>query len=584
MKKWKGIDMFCGAGGSATGILESEVAEVKWAINHDEKAIESHAANHPEAEHYTQDIVDFDVTILPRKVDFIWISSECTHYSCAKGGDSRCEDSRTLPEQLFRYAKWTNPDMIFVENVKEFLTWGPLKQKTDKKGNPIFKNGKPAMVPDTDKDKLGIYYKRWVKKLMAMGYVNYRWKLLNAADYGAYTSRVRYFGVFAKKGVTIRFPKQTHVKGGAPGYEKWKAVKDVLDFEDKGKSIFGRKKPLTENSLARIYAGLEKFGAKGEGEMIVKNFSGRPWGKVNSVNCPLGAITTIDNKSLVHLMKYHGSKTTPISMDEPASTITTKDRLALVFPESFILKHYGNEKNAKSQVGSIKEPAGTITTNPKLALIETVSFLMKQYGTGENAKYNIGSVDKPAGSLTVNPKLALIEAEQNKSFIMRYYFGAKPTGIDETAPTIMAKRDQYLVQPSFLFNHNFDNKPKDVNQPCPTILASRKHWYLTQMETDSDFAEILKEKDRSDLNEKQKHYTILILAFMIIHGISDIKMRMLKVKELKCIQGFPENYILKGSDTEKKKFIGNSVHPLVAKVLLRSMWDANFQELNEVAA
>jgi DNA (cytosine-5)-methyltransferase 1 len=501
--KWEGVDLFCGAGGSAEGILNSDVAEVKWAINHDQIAIDSHAANHPEAEHFNEDVIDFDVTRLPKKINFFWMSSECTHYSCAKGGDSRCPDSRTLPEQLFRYADWCNPDVIFVENVKEFLTWGPLRQQLDKDGKPMFKNGKAFMVPDTDADKLGIYYKQWVKSLREMGYVNYRWKLLDAADFGAYTSRVRYFGIFTKPGIKIRFPSPTHHKTGVAGYQKWKAVKQVLDFEDKGKSIFGRKKPLSENTLARIYAGLEKFRVKDENEFIT--------------------ITTVDGKSLVYLMKYHGKGENILSPDAPSSTITTKDRLGL---------------------------------------IQCIPFLTKQYNSNGKPEYNNSSVDKPAGSLTTNPKLALVSPEQ---FIMKYHFGANPTRLNEVAQTIMAKRDTYLLSPEgFMMNHNYNNKPSYLENPCPTLLASRKHFYLVQMEL-----------GRSDLNEKQSMYTKSIIEFMSRHGIADIKMRMLKVSELKKIQGFPENYILKGSETLQKKFIGNSVHPIVAKALLKTMWEAN---------
>lgn len=163
------IDLFCGAGGATCGMEASGVAEIIACINHDELAIRSHSANHPHCKHYTEDIRLFDEHLLPQ-CDVIWMSAECTHFSIAKGGESRNADSRTLSEEIYRYAAHCNPNYIIVENVKEFLTWAPLVQKKDSKGNLVFKsNGEPYMVPDVDKHKLGSEYKKWVKKLEAMG-------------------------------------------------------------------------------------------------------------------------------------------------------------------------------------------------------------------------------------------------------------------------------------------------------------------------------------------------------------------------------------------------------------------------------
>lgn len=115
--------MFCGAGGATAGIVRSKFADVIWAINHDEKCIKAHKANHPETKHYTEDITELDVSVLA-PVDILWASIECTNYSNAKGGGARDADSRMLAFQLFRYALHCNPDFIIIENVREFLAWG----------------------------------------------------------------------------------------------------------------------------------------------------------------------------------------------------------------------------------------------------------------------------------------------------------------------------------------------------------------------------------------------------------------------------------------------------------------------------
>lgn len=181
----------------------------------------------------------------------LWASLECTNFSRAKGGLPRDADSRTLAEHLFRYIEALNPDYIQIENVEEFMSWGDL----DERGKPVSKDA-------------GRLYRKWVANVRGYGY-DFGHRILNAADFGAYTSRRRFFGIFARRGLPIVFPKPTHAKNPAQGdlfgqqLRKWRPVREVLDLEDAGESIFDRKKPLVEASLARIHAGLVKFVAGG---------------------------------------------------------------------------------------------------------------------------------------------------------------------------------------------------------------------------------------------------------------------------------------------------------------------------------
>lgn len=190
------IDLFCGAGGTSTGVNSARLdgeqcAEVIACVNHDAKAIASHAANHPNALHFTEDIRTLDLAPLmehlakcraenPNALIALWASLECTNFSKAKGGQPRDADSRTLAEHLFRYIEAINPDYIQIENVEEFMSWGSLDE-----------NGRPL-----SKDR-GRCYVRWVNKVKRYGY-DYQYRIMNAADYGAYTSRKRFFGIFAK--------------------------------------------------------------------------------------------------------------------------------------------------------------------------------------------------------------------------------------------------------------------------------------------------------------------------------------------------------------------------------------------------
>ena len=374
MKQLLYIDLFCGAGGTSTGvntarIEDEQCAEVIICVNHDAKAIASHAANHPNALHFTEDIRTLELSPLvqhlqkcrtqnPEALVVLWASLECTNFSKAKGGQPRDADSRTLAEHLFRYIEAIDPDYIQIENVEEFMSWGALDG-----------NGKPI-----SKDR-GRCYVRWRNRVKRYGY-NFDYRILNAADFGAYTSRKRFFGIFAKYGLPIVFPKQTHSKNGERtlfgSLEKWKPVREVLDFEDEGKSIFDRKKPLAEKTLERIYAGLIKFVAGGKDAFIIKYNS----------------------------MKR--GKYVPPSLDEPCPTVATQGRLALA-SVSFLSKQFSGQPYSKNV--SVEDPAGTITT------IDHHAFVSVYYGNGFNT-----SCAAPAETITTKDRMALVQV---KRFIAR---------------------------------------------------------------------------------------------------------------------------------------------------------------------
>lgn len=418
------IDLFCGAGGTSTGIENAryegrQCAKVIGCVNHDANAIASHAANHPDALHFTEDIRTLELSPLiahlaemrrqyPDAFVVLWASLECTNFSKAKGGQPRDADSRTLAEHLFRYIEAIEPDYIQIENVEEFMSWGDL----DENGKPISKDA-------------GRLYQQWVSNVRGYGY-RFAHRILNSADFGAYTSRRRFFGIFAKGSLPIVFPDPTHCKEGTTGLfgqmKRWKPVREVLDFTDEGESIFGRKKPLVDATLERIYAGLIKFVAGGKEAFLVK------WNSMSQTG------------------KYHAP-----SIDEPCPTVATQNRLGIA-QVNFLSKHYGG--NPAGKCVSVEEPAGTITTNPKHQL---VTCRMKQQG----ATIAVTTDDSPA----------------------------------------MAK----------------------------------------------------------------------IKRFMALYGIIDIKMRMLRIPELKRIMGFPSDYVLVGTQADQKKFIGNAVEVNMARVLCEAL-------------
>lgn len=548
------VDLFCGAGGTSTGVENSrymgeQCAKVIACVNHDVNAIASHAANHPEALHFTEDIRTLELSPLVAHIErmrniytdalvVLWASLECTNFSKAKGGQPRDADSRTLAEHLFRYIEAIDPDYIQIENVEEFMSWGDM----DEHGHPI------------SKDK-GRCYEKWKRNVKRYGY-DFDWHILNAADYGAYTTRKRFFGIFAKHGLPIVFPEPTHCKDGKTDMfgrlEKWKSVKEVLDFSDEGESIFCRKKSLAEKTLERIYAGLVKFVAGGKEAFISRYNTVRPQDTVKSIEEPCGVLTTANRFAKVQVSflskQFSGQPDCKnISVEGPAGTITCKDHHA------FVSAYYGNGHNH-----SVEQPAPTVTTKDRLSLV--TPFFMNYYSGGGQ----LGSVETPCPAIMTVPKQNLVtpvlmkQAPFRKPWIMNTTFSNVGSSIDQPSQTITANRKWF-----YLMNPQFASAGGSVNNPCFTLIARMDKMppYLVAAEGGVGI----------QVSPEDSPMTVKIKEFMALYGIIDIKMRMLRIAELKKIMGFPEDYVLIGPQSDQKKFIGNAVEVNMARVLCEAI-------------
>lgn len=543
------VDLFCGAGGTTTGFAMAEgYAQVIACVNHDPKAIKSHWRNHPEVVHFEEDIRTLELSALVELVEqwknkypdallILWASLECTNFSKAKGGQPRDADSRTLADHLDRYILTLNPDYIQIENVVEFMSWGPLDE-----------NGKPVSR------KNGTDWMRWRNLICSHGYRD-EWREMNSANYGAYTSRNRLFGIFAKDGLPIAWPLPTHAKNPSKfsmhgDLERWKAVKEVLNFSDEGESIFTRNKPLSDKTLERIYAGLIKYVAKGDKAFISKYYSGKPAGKNISVHAPAGTVTCVDGQALVQtkpisILKYNSinGKTgnhVPPSLEEASPVVSTHGRLGLIQGE-FLINYYSNG----GEHTSIDGPCPTIPTKDRTAIVQPKYFIDKHFGAAQNQ-----SIDRPAGTILPNDKHRLVEATP---FVMPTNYNNQPKSVDEPLQTITANRKHhYIVNPSH------GGCSTSTEAPCPVIVARQDKAPLYLVQCESGRVAIAVYPDDSEI-------MIKIKEFMVIFELVDIKMRMLRVNELLKIQGFPDDYKLEGNQADQKKFIGNSVVPHVVK-------------------
>lgn len=558
------IDLFCGAGGLSEGVEEARLngnrcAKVVCCVNHDKNAILSHDANIPDALHFIEDIRTLELSpintiverireLYPDSMIMLHASLECTNFSKAKGGQPRDADSRTLAEHLFRYIDVIAPDYIQIENVEEFMSWGDMDE-----------NGKPISM---DKGRL---YQKWVRNVKKYDY-NFEHRILNAADFGAYTTRKRFFGIFAKKSLPIVFPEPTHCKGGRQDMfsrlEKWKPVKDVLDFSDEGTTIF-REKPLAEKTLERIYNGLIKFVAGGKDAFLVKYNSMNRTGKYNApgIDEPCPVVTTQNRLGVAQVCflskQFSGHpESKNVSVEEPAGTITCRDHHA------FVSAHYGNGFNR-----SVNEPSATVTTKDILSLV-TPRFIANEYsGGGQHT-----SIDNICPAILTNPKQKLITC---KPWIMNTSFSNIGSNIEEPAQTITANRKWH-----YLMNPQFNSAGSSVDNPCFTLIARMDKMppYLVATESGQIAIEIY---------DNDSPMTVKIKEFMSLYGIVDIKMRMLRIPELKRIMGFPEDYVLVGTQADQKKFIGNAVEVTQAKknaeALCAKLRDLRLKKLKEVA-
>ncbi|MBO0947477.1 DNA cytosine methyltransferase [Fibrella forsythiae] len=702
------VDSFCGAGGYTEGVEQAcdrngnRYAVVVAGINHDALAIASHIENHPETTHFVEDVRDKK---LPRKVLAVvrqarkvypnakllfHASLECTNFSNAKGGKPRDADSRSLAEFMPAYLSVLKPDIFTVENVREFMSWGPLD-----------KNGKP------EDRKRGKDFVKWYQGIEATGY-RYDHRLHNTADFGANTSRTRYFAQFVKPDMPLAWPQPTHAKNPAKAdmfahpLKRWKPIRDCLQLDQKGQSIF-RAKPLSDKTYERIFEGLIRHVGNGNRAFLTKYFTGT--GMNYGVDQPASTITAVDHNALVSVEPFmarlfatasnnHG--TYPAS--QPATTITTADGHAMVTPEPFISKYFSGRPQSKNygidepghcittvdgqaivspqpfamtynsgspenRVKSLDEPAQTLLTENTIALVSSEPFCIKYHSTG----HNTFPADQPCSTLPTNDSVGIVQTEQfinlsytqgkreqsieeasaaittvpkhqlvSALFIDQQYGKSKPVGIDAPSPcltvnphcalieafvadpqwgghshsldapgnTIIARQDKApislvqaefitqrngdelrnypldqpartitttggnmeLVSPQYVMNTNYTNVGSNLDEASKTITADR-HWsYLMTAEKGLQPVILVFESDSIWVRR--------IKAFMAEYGIADILMRMLFVLELKLIQGFPANYVLKGSQTDQKKFIGNSVPPPYVKAWIEAICQA----------
>lgn len=583
------VDNFAGGGGASTGIELAVGRPVDIAINHDPDAIAMHKVNHPFTKHYQESVWDIDPRKITegRPVGIAWFSPDCKHFSKAKGGKPVEKKIRGLAWIALRWAGTVRPRIIMLENVEEFMTWGPVR-----KGKPV-------------KNKQGQTFRKFVSQLEALGYkVEYR--VLKACDYGAPTIRKRFYLIARCDGLPIVWAEPTHGDGKKP----YRTAAECVDWSLPCPSIFGRKKELAVNTQRRIARGLDKFVIKNPKPFIMQmNFENT----AQDVDKPLSTQTMVNKHFVVEpkISPYIMSNNTnnaPHSIKEPLPTVTTGDRNFVCAPT---LVQYHTETSAKETRGqSLQQPIQTIDGSPRYGLqtaylskyfsgeqqkgsdvrspmptvtgidhnAVTVCYLSSRHGDGKDGRGK--NLDEPAPTITADCHEHIIAAN-----LLHYYGGDDHASkVDGSLATVTTLPRHYLSESHLcVFQNNMDCKGLD--EPFPTITQALKFGqvktYLCKIDSVQNLGNW--DKVRRLLNDYAGYSIaddeILILEINDVqYFIYDVGMRMLKAKELKLAQGFPTDYCIdieskigkKYSEAKQIARLGNAVCPPVATALVNA--------------
>lgn len=394
IKPLRVIDLYCGAGGTSTGLMQAAEAAGRRVdltpINHWETAVATHAANHPSARHVCASIEDLRPEQFARRGELDWLvaSPECTHFSRARGGLPVDDQRRVGARRVLDWAERLAPSRIWIENVREFLDWAPLIRKP---------GTKDQWLPDPKKK--GALFQHWVAELALLGY-SVQWRLLCCADHGAPTTRTRLIVQAARKGLRCIWPAPSHYdpSGETTAPRPWRTARECIDWSIPCPSIFSRQKPLSPNTLRRIEAG---FGINGLSDLIVSLRGTSTEAIATTAKTPDEPLTTIATgrhhalvRPFIIAIDHVGAQRKRITpLTRPLSTLTTKQRHMLIQPSLL-------PQQSAGRLRPITEPAPTVSTSGAIGLIEPR--LIEYYGTGTHA-----SVDDPLPTVTCKPRFGL---------------------------------------------------------------------------------------------------------------------------------------------------------------------------------
>jgi DNA (cytosine-5)-methyltransferase 1 len=634
------IDLFCGAGGFSEGLrqacddLDLDLRSI--AINHWDRAVETHERNHDYAEQYhskiqqfeppnvVADLHDADPTDHDPKVDILVAGPECTHFSKARGGRPVKEQKRASCYDVLEWLDKLNVQQFVIENVEEIVDWGP----TDEDNRPT---------------RDGSVFDAWVGFMNALGYA-VNWTVLNAADYGVPQSRDRFFIVGTKTGGAT-FPAPTHAETPAPGSDRdpWLTAADIIDWSNLGTSVWTRDltedlihTPLKQKTMKRIAEGLRRHCADwvtpyadavaSIGRDEVRHLREE---RVVALKDAPAAAAALDDPFLVprpstpltghpYLTKYKNTSP-PKPVDDPLDTVQADgNHYALTLPEPFV---FGQQSNAIARRPAAR-PAPTVATRGNIHFCTAETMLLRQgkgahpidvtergvptiptkgahsiatatadplvmprdgvYG-GPYSNGLYGPADRPMHVVTARNH----DGHLLTPSLVRYSHGGATLDVDDPMPTVATERGgvfamaaPYLTP---MYNGRGGQRPRtrSLERPLMTVVASKPSpaGLASPFLVDYHGQSVARAVDRPLGTVETKDRYALVVPDLWPWGL-DIKFRMLQPDELKQAQGFPADYDIAGNKEEVTKQIGNAVPVGLAKALCKHLLSKSDPDLS----
>ena len=538
------VDSFAGGGGASTGMEVGLSITVAAAINHDPAAILMHKTNHPYTEHYQASVWDVDPRDVcrGRPVGGAWFSPDCKHFSKAKGGKPVDKNIRGLAWIVLRWAGTVRPRVVILENVEEFQTWGPVRR-----GRPV-------------KSKAGQTFKRFISQLEGLGYAA-EWRELVAADYGAPTTRKRFFLIARCDGQPIVWPEPTHAPADSPevleGRKKpWRSAAEIIDWSLPCPSIFDTReeirekyglsaqRPLRPNTMRRVARGVDKFVVKSANPfLVVVNHAGEFRGQ--EIVDPLQTITAkhgygVVSQTMAPWTVTNTTNSTGHPVNEPIDTARTGGGGGQMFLGASLIQ-YHTEQSEHVRGQEITGPIMTIDAANRYGL--TAASLVKYYGSDQHGQ----NIQDPLHTVTAKDREGLTTAHLVK--MKGTNLGGPAT---EPVQTITAGGGHHGVVTT------------QITRAEPG--ADLRHW--------PEIRELLNTYCGYDLGPED---VILFQIGGAWYFMADICLRMLTPRELYRANGFPDDYKIErdytGQTYGKSKQVarcGNAVPPPFATALVRA--------------
>ncbi|RWC98069.1 MAG: DNA cytosine methyltransferase, partial [Mesorhizobium sp.] len=468
------MDSFAGGGGASTGIEMALGRSPDIAINHNPAALALHAANHAQTLHLSENVYKVDPLdhVSGRHIGLAWFSPDCKHFSKAKGGKPVERNIRDLAWIIPGWVERIQTsgggiDVVILENVEEFQTWGPLLD-TER-----------GLMPDPD--ARGETFQKWCKALRRLG-GKIEHRELRACDYGAPTIRKRLFVIVRFDREKIIWPKPTHGKPDDPDVIAgrklpWRTAAEIIDWSlpcpsifDTGAEIMEKLglravRPLADATMSRVARGVDRYVLKAKRPFLVDVANGevspsgvKRWGNgFRSIDDPLSVVTAgginhaVVAPSIIRTDMHRAAARNGIhGLNEPLRTVTSAGGFGVIAP----VLSYAQQGGANR---SVEDPAHTITTSTKdQNTLIAPTLIQTGYGEREGQAPRALDIGAPIGTVVAGgvkhalavPTLVGCGGRAGQS---------RARGGDEPMATQTAKAD-VCVAAAFLAQHNNDGR------------------------------------------------------------------------------------------------------------------------------